>query len=245
MSQKTISKERLSKKKYNEIYSKVYRKKNEKKIKQKAKIYRSKNKDKAKLAKKDWYKKNKLYVKEYRKKWYLKNKLKVKKKHQTPKYRLIQKKIRIKNKEKNEIWRKDYQKRPKSILLRKKRQKLYAPILRKRVAKRKKIDVDFKLRLTLSKRVLAAVKFAKTKKAFKTEKLIGCSIKTIRTHIEKKFKKGMNWKNHGRYGWHIDHIRPLESFNLKDPKQQIIAFNYKNCQPLWAKENLEKGKKFI
>ena len=59
---------------------------------------------------------------------------------------------------------------------------LYAPILRKRVAKRKKIDVDFKLRLTLSKRVLAAVKFAKTKKAFKTEKLIGCSIKTIRTN---------------------------------------------------------------
>ena len=46
--------------------------------------------------KKEWHKKNKLYVKKYRRKWYLKNKEKVAKKHQTPKYRLIQKKLRIK-----------------------------------------------------------------------------------------------------------------------------------------------------
>ena len=53
----------------------------------------------------------------------------------------------------------------------------------------------------------------------------------------------MTWKNHGRFGWHIDHIKPLEKFDLTDPNQQLIAFNYKNCQPLWWKENLEKGKK--
>ena len=57
-----------------------------------------------------------------------------------------------------------------------KRAKLYAPILRKKVAERKKNDVNFKLRIALSKRVLAAVKFAKTKKSFKTIELIGCSI---------------------------------------------------------------------
>ena len=87
----------------------------------------------------------------------------------------------------------------------------------------------------------AAVKFAKTKKAYKTEKLIGCSILKMRKHLEKQFKKGMTWENHGIYGWHIDHIRPLESFDLSDSEQQLIAFNYKNCQPLWAKENLEKS----
>ena len=126
-------------------------------------------------------------------------------------------------------------------MLRKKRAKKYAPRLRKRVAKRKKTDVNFKLRIVLSKRVLAAVKFAKTKKAFKTQKLIGCSIKTMRKHLEKQFKDGMTWQNHGRYGWHIDHIRPLEKFDLTDSQQQLIAFNYKNCQPLWWRENLEKG----
>ena len=73
--------------------------------------------------------------------------------------------------------------------------------------------------------------------------LIGCSIPKMRKHLEKKFKKGMTWQNHGRYGWHIDHIRPLEKFDLSDPKQQLIAFNYKNCQPLWWRENLEKANK--
>ena len=116
-------------------------------------------------------------------------------------------------------------------------------MLRKKIALRKKTDFNFKLRVALSKRVLAAVKFAKTKKAFKTEKLIGCSIKVIRKHLEKQFREGMTWKNHGRFGWHIDHIKPLEKFDLTDPNQQLIAFNYKNCQPLWWKENLEKGKK--
>ena len=206
-----------------------------------------KNESERKAAKKKlkaiWYKKNKLDVKKYRHQWYLKNKKKVKKKHQTPKYRLIQKNLRIKNKEKNSSYGKKYRAKPKSIILRKKRAKKYAPRLRKRVAKRKKTDVNFKLRLALSKRVLAAVKFAKTKKAFKTQELIGCSIKTMRKHLEKQFKEGMTWQNHGRYGWHIDHIRPLEKFDLSDPKQQLVAFNYKNCQPLWWRENLEKANK--
>ena len=204
-----------------------------------------KNESERKAAKKKhkaiWYKKNKLNVKRYRHQWYLKNKKKVKKKHQTPKYRLIQKKLRIKNKEKNSAYSKEYRSRPRSKELKKKYNIKYAPRLRKRVAKRKKTDVNFKLKLALSKRVLAAVKFAKTKKAFKTQELIGCSIKTIRKHLEKQFKEGMTWQNHGRYGWHIDHIRPLEKFDLSDPKQQLIAFNYKNCQPLWWRENLEKG----
>ena len=180
-------------------------------------------------------------IKKYRRRWYLKNRDKELKLHRTKKYRAIAKKVRIKRKEKTKIWRKEYQKTPRAIRLRRKRAKLYAPTLRKRVAKRKKTDVNFKLRLALSKRVLAAVKFAKTKKAFKTQELIGCSIKTMRKHLEKQFKEGMTWQNHGRYGWHIDHIRPLEKFDLSDPKQQLIAFNYKNCQPLWWRENLEKS----
>ena len=53
----------------------------------------------------------------------------------------------------------------------------------------------------------------------------------------------MNQKNQGRYGWHIDHIKPCASFDLSDPKQQLKCFNYKNLQPLWAEENIKKSNK--
>ena len=41
----------------------------------------------------------------------------------------------------------------------------------------------------------------------------------------------------------IDHIKPLASFDLTNREQFLEACNYKNLQPLWAKENLSKGSK--
>jgi hypothetical protein len=81
----------------------------------------------------------------------------------------------------------------------------------------------------------------------KTERAIhylGCSIEKARAHIESLFKPGMTWANHGVYGWHVDHKRPLVSFDLTDEKQAMEASHYTNLEPLWAKENLSKGSKF-
>jgi hypothetical protein len=58
---------------------------------------------------------------------------------------------------------------------------------------------------------------------------------------EKKFKPKMSWNNYGK--WHIDHIKPCCSFNLSKSEEQRKCFHYSNLQPLWAKENLSKGKK--
>ena len=71
--------------------------------------------------------------------------------------------------------------------------------------------------------------------------LLGCTIKQLMTHIENQFQPGMSWDNWTRDGWHLDHIRPLSSFDLTDPEQQKQAFHYSNLQPLWASENLSKG----
>ena len=62
-------------------------------------------------------------------------------------------------------------------------------------------------------------------------------------HLKKQFKRGMTQKNHGK--WHIDHIRPISSFNLHDPLQQRQCFHYKNMQPLWATDNLKKGNNYV
>jgi hypothetical protein len=81
----------------------------------------------------------------------------------------------------------------------------------------------------------------KTTKCKKTLELLGCSLEEARNYIQSKFKEGMTWENYGLYGWHIDHIIPCASFDLKDPEQQKKCFNYTNLQPLWWHENLSKG----
>ena len=55
----------------------------------------------------------------------------------------------------------------------------------------------------------------------------------------------MSWKNHGYYGWHIDHILPCAGFNLENTQEQKYCFHYSNMQPLWAKENLSKSSKIF
>ena len=67
-------------------------------------------------------------------------------------------------------------------------------------------------------------------------------IKFLWSHLKTKFKEGMTIKNYG--DWHVDHIKPCASFDLTDAKQQMLCFHYTNLQPLWAKENLQKGKKY-
>lgn len=71
----------------------------------------------------------------------------------------------------------------------------------------------------------------------------GCTIEELKMHIEKQFKPGMSWENYSFTTWHIDHKKPLSSFNLQDPEQFKKAVHYTNLQPLWASENLLKGAK--
>lgn len=70
---------------------------------------------------------------------------------------------------------------------------------------------------------------------------LGCSIDHLKAHLETLFAPGMCWENYGN--WHIDHIRPLSSFNLSDATQFDEAFHYSNLQPLWAIDNCRKGAK--
>ena len=80
-----------------------------------------------------------------------------------------------------------------------------------------------------------------SRKAEKTEKIIGCTIEFLKEHLEKQFRQGMSWAN--RHLWHIDHKQPCAAFDLTDPKQQRACFHYTNLQPLWAMENIKKGER--
>jgi len=76
-----------------------------------------------------------------------------------------------------------------------------------------------------------------------TKELLGVSNwEEAKRYLESLFKDGMNWDN--MHLWHIDHIRPISSFDLDDSAQLEECFNIKNLQPLWAIDNIKKSNKY-
>lgn len=62
----------------------------------------------------------------------------------------------------------------------------------------------------------------------------------LKEHIERQFQSGMSWENWGTV-WHVDHIRPVSSFEPGTPPSVVNALE--NLRPLTIAENLSKGAK--
>ena len=87
--------------------------------------------------------------------------------------------------------------------------------------------------------------------------IYGCSIEKLIEYLEKRFYpcpknyenllegELMTWKNYKYYGWHIDHIIPLASFDLSNREEFLKACHYTNLQPMWWFENIEKRDKIL
>lgn len=186
--------------------------------------------------KKEWYKKNKKIISKKSKTYRQKNKNTIKKRNKE--YYLLNKDsidiknklYEIKNKEKMKSYRKQYYIDNKKIIHQKQKEYLAN-------------NIEAKIKHNLRVRINHVLK-GKIKSG-RTIELLGCQAEFLIIYIEKQFKKGMSWENHGRKGWHIDHILPCDSFDLTDPEQQKKCFHYTNLQPLWAKDNIRKGNKIL
>lgn len=107
--------------------------------------------------------------------------------------------------------------------------------------KRRKEDMFFKIKSNLSSRLSDLIN--KRSLSTNTLELIGCDSQTFLNHIESQFTEGMTWENYGLKGWHVDHIKPLSSYDLTNEEEVKKACHYSNLQPLWWEDNLKKGSK--
>ena len=96
----------------------------------------------------------------------------------------------------------------------------------------------FRLKYNLRRRISRFIK-NKTKS---TEEILGISYNEFMIYFENKFTEGMSWDLVGRE-IHIDHIIPLSS--AKDENELYKLCHYTNLQPLWAKDNLKKGDRYL
>lgn len=202
--------------------------------KKKSSVYRQQNPDKFKKSLKNWRNKNQSKRILYRKKYYQNNK---------SKESIKSKEYREANKNKIAKKEKEYREQNRETYLNKKKQyfQKYKNKHAKYVSERRRRDPTYKLLSNLRRRVSGLLKGLN--KSEKTLQLTGCSMEELWVHLERQFTQGMTKENHGKYGWHVDHIRPCSSFDLSDIEQQKLCFHYTNLQPLWAKDNIKKSNK--
>ena len=101
-----------------------------------------------------------------------------------------------------------------------------------------------KLEITIRNGMMRGIKKG-SKAGARTFDILGYTVDELFAHLESLFSAGMTWDNHGRGGWHIDHIIPLSAFNYHTPHDMDfkLAWSLSNLQPLWQEENLRKHAK--
>lgn len=110
-------------------------------------------------------------------------------------------------------------------------------------ARRRRTDLQYRLRGCLRTRLLSALKLQKATR--RTSALaVGCTLEELRAHLEAQFRDGMTWDNHGTV-WEIDHIYPLSKIDLSTEEGQRRACHYSNLQPLLVAENRRKAARVL
>lgn len=105
-------------------------------------------------------------------------------------------------------------------------------------------DPSYTLRTRISALLRYSLKHGGKSKSLND--ILDYSIEELRAHIESLFTENMSWDSFMRGEIHIDHIRPISSFNIESIDDQDFkeCWAISNLRPLWAFDNLSKGSKY-
>jgi len=105
-------------------------------------------------------------------------------------------------------------------------------------------DPAYRIKKVTGARIHEALKTYQTLKRNRTIEYLGCTMEEYTQYLENKFTPDMSWDNYGEY-WEIDHIKPIDAFDLNHEEQLYEVFNYTNTQPLKKEENREKSNRYL
>ena len=180
------------------------------------------------------------YCKECYHKWYSvfyrKNKKKILSKH-----RIYYKKHGVKWKSTRSKYQMSHREESKKYT--QKYRDRYRDIINKKVMTRYYNEPAFRLKKTIPSLIRKSLRGSKNNHHW--ENLVGYSLEKLKLHLESKFVDNMKWENYGE--WHIDHIKPISSFQIIDPwcEEFKQCWALSNLRPLWAFDNLSKGSKIL
>jgi len=107
-------------------------------------------------------------------------------------------------------------------------------------AKRKRYSLRHPEKMIMTNAIHRLLDGVGVKKSSRGKVYVGCTPGFLRNHLEEQFKPGMTWDNYG--DWEVDHIIPISLFPVKEmPELLMVASHWTNLQPMWAKENHQKG----
>jgi len=212
------------------IYNKKYDQEHKEEIRTRKKRYYQEHKKESKKYYEEHKKEKKIYLKKYRKEHKEEIKIYIKKYYKEHKEE--RRKYKEEHKEEIKKSKKKYNQEHKKEI--NNRNKKY-------ITRRKKVDIQYKLAISLRCRLGIALK--KRYKSGSAVKDLGCSIEYLKKHLESQFLPGMSWNNWGNKerDWSIDHVKPLSKIDLTDREQFLMACHYTNLQPMWHIDNMKKG----
>lgn len=236
---------------HNESF-KRYKKENPEKRKETEQRYRKNNPDKVKKWKKDDYERNKDKRKQTGREYRIKNKIEIAEKKRI---------YYIKNKGHISEYKKVYAQKNKEKLAEykhqhylnniddiKRRAKEYYDNNREYVNKRSveyhKNNKQARIAHNLRTRIGHVVKGRS--KGGRMRELIGCDKDFFLKYIESLWDENMSWGNYGvgKNKWSLDHIIPLEWFDIENEEECKKAFHYANTQPMWNPQNASKSNRY-